>query len=161
MSENNMNDWVFLPEEESEDTSPVEEVPTERIGDFMVRNGNEAVKYAGKDYAGTDTVAVVPEGITKIDSFFLEGKHVTEVRIPSTVTEICGGAFLETPDLKNIFVDEANPAYKSIDGCLYDKSGKTFIRCPSVRKLVEIADGTEKVESCALFQSVAKEIKFT
>ena len=155
MSENNMNDWVFLPAEESEDTSPVEEVPADRIGDFMVRNGNEVV-----EYVGTSTIIVIPEGITKIDSFFLEGKHVTEVRIPSTVTEMGVGSFLEAPDLKNIFVDEANPAYKSIDGCLYDKSGKSFIRCPSDRESVEIAEGTEKVESCAFFQCSVKEIKF-
>jgi len=155
MSEKNMNDWVFLPAEESEDTSPVEEVPADRIGDFMVRNGNEVV-----EYVGTSTIIVIPEGITKVDSFFLEGKHVTEVRIPSTVTEMGVGSFLEAADLKNIFVDEANPAYKSIDGCLYDKSGKSFIRCPSDRELVEIAEGTEKVESCAFFQCSVKEIKF-
>ena len=100
MSENNINDWVLLPEEESEDTSPVEEVSTERIGDFMVRNGNEVV-----EYVGTSTIIIIPEGITKVDSFFLEGKHVTEVHLPSTAIEIFGGAFLEAPDLKNIFVD--------------------------------------------------------
>ena len=155
MSENNMNDWVFLPAEESEDTSPAEEASAKRIGDFMVRNGNEAV-----EYVGTSTVVVIPEGITKIDSFFLEGKTVTEVHIPSTVTEISGAAFFEAPDLKNIFVDEANPAYKSIDGCLYDKSGKSFISCPSDRELVEIAERTGKVESCAFFQCSVKEIKF-
>ena len=154
MCENNINDWVFLPAEESEDTSPVEEVPAERIGDFMVRNG-EAVEYVGED-----TVVYIPDGITNIGSFLFEGKHVTEVHIPSTVFEISGAAFFEAPDLKNIFVDEANPAYKSIDGCLYDKSGKSFIRCPSDRESVEIAEGTEKVESCASFQCSVKEIKF-
>ena len=154
MCENNINDWVFWPNEESEDTSPIEEASAERIGDFMVRNGNEAV-----EYVGTSTVVVIPEGITKVDSFFLEGKHVTEVRIPSTVTEMGVGSFLEAPDLKNIFVDEANTAYKSIDGCLYDKSGKSFIRCPSDRELVEIVEETEKVVSCAFFQCSVKEIK--
>lgn len=155
MCENDMKDWVFLPAEESEDTSPVEEEPAERIGDFMVRNGNEVV-----EYDGTSAIVIIPEGITKVDSFFLEGKHVTEVRIPSTVTEMGVGSFLEAPDLKNIFVNEANPAYQSIDGCLYDKSGKSFIRCPSDRESVEIAEGTEKVESCAFFQCSVKEIKF-
>ena len=154
MNENNMNDREFVPVEESEDTSPVEE-PTARIGDFMVRNGNEIVQYVG-----TDEVAVIPEGMEKIESFFLEGMPVIEVYIPSSVTEICGGAFLETPGLKNIFVDEANTVYKSIDGCLYDKSGKSFICCPSDRDTVEIAEGTEKIEASAFFQCSVKEIKF-
>lgn len=153
MCENDMKDWVFVPEEENM-CEPVEVAPAIRVGDFMVRDG-EAV-----DYVGEDTVVYIPDGITNIGSFLFEGKHVTEVRIPSTVTEMGVGSFLEVPDLKNIFVDEANPAYQSIDGCLYDKSGKTFIRCPSDRESVEIAEGTEKVESCAFFQCSVKEIKF-
>ena len=153
MSENDMKDWVFVPEEENM-CEPVEVAPAIRVGDFMVRDG-EAVEYVGED-----TVVYIPDGITNIGSFLFEGKHVTEVCIPSTVTEISGGAFLEASDLKNIFVDEANPAYQSIDGCLYDKSGKTFIRCPSDRELVEISEGTKKVESCAFFQCSVKEIKF-
>ena len=153
MCENDMKDWVFVPEEENM-CEPVEVAPAIRVGDFMVRDG-EAVEYVGED-----TVVYIPDGITNIGSFLFEGKHVTEVHIPSTVVEISGAAFFEAPDLKNIFVDEANPAYKSIDGCLYDKSGKSFIRCPSDRELVEIAEGTEKVESCAFFQCSVKEIKF-
>lgn len=153
MSENDMKDWVFVPEEEHK-CEPVEVAPAIRVGDFMVRDG-EAVEYVGED-----TVVYISDGITNIGSFLFEGKHVTEVRIPSTVTEMGVGSFLEVPDLKNIFVDEANPAYQSIDGCLYDKSGKTFIRCPSDRELVEISEGTEKVESCAFFQCSVKEIKF-
>ena len=153
MSENDMKDWVFVPEEEPK-CEPVEVAPAIRVGDFMVRDG-EAVEYVVED-----TVVYIPDGITNIGSFLFEGKHVTEVRIPSTITEMGVGSFLEVPDLKNIFVDEANPAYQSIDGCLYDKSGKTFIRCPSDRELVEISEGTEKVESCAFFQCSVKEIKF-
>lgn len=153
MSEIDMKDWVFVPEEEPK-CEPVEVAPAIRVGDFMVRDG-EAVEYVGED-----TVVHFPDGITNIGSFLFEGKHVTEVRIPSTVTEMSVGSFFEAPDLKNIFVDEANPAYQSIDGCLYDKSGKTFIRCPSDRELVEISEGTEKVESCAFFQCSVKEIKF-
>ena len=153
MCENDMKDWVFVPEEENM-CEPVEVAPAIRVGDFMVRDG-EAVEYVGED-----TVVYIPDGITNIGSFLFEGKHVNEVRIPSTVTEMGVGSFLEAPDLKNIFVDEANTVYKSIDGCLYDKGGKSFIRCPSDRELVEIAEGTEKVESCAFFQCSVKEIKF-
>ena len=153
MSENDMKDWVFVPEEEHK-CEPVEVAPAIRVGDFMVRNG-EAVEYVGED-----TVVYISDGITNIGSFLFEGKHVTEVHIPSTVVEISGAAFFEAPDLKDIFVDEANPAYKSIDGCLYDKSGKSFIRCPSDRELVEIAEGCEVVGYMAFFQSSAKKLTF-
>ena len=83
MSENNMKDCEFVLMESSEYVTPAEEAPAERIGDFIVRGGDEVVKYVG-----TDMVVVIPEGITKIDSFFLEGKQVTEVRLSSTAIEI-------------------------------------------------------------------------
>jgi hypothetical protein len=120
----------------------------------MVRDG-EAVEYMGEN-----TVVYIPDGIANIGDFLFEGKHVTDVHIPATVVKISGAAFFEAFDLKNIFVDEVNPEYRSIDGCLYDKRGKTFIRCPSARESVEIFEGTEKVESCAFFQCSVKEIKF-
>jgi hypothetical protein len=121
----------------------------------MVRDG-EAVEYMGEN-----TVVYIPDGIANIGDFLFEGKHVTDVHIPATVVKISGAAFFEAFDLKNIFVDEVNPEYRSIDGCLYDKRGKTFIRCPSDRESVEIFEGTEKVESCAFFQCSVKEIKFS
>ena len=53
--------------EEAVTESPIEEASAKRIGDFMVRKGNEAV-----GYVGTSTVVVIPEGITKIDSKLME-----------------------------------------------------------------------------------------
>lgn len=160
MCENDMKDWVFVPEEENIDNPPHFITSMEEFLSAVERINSLFDKEPDENADSESKVVVVPEGITKIEGFFLEDENATEVHIPSTVVEISGAAFFEAPDLKNIFVDEANPAYKSIDGCLYDKSGKGFIRCPSDRELVEIAEGTEKVESCAFFQCSVKEIKF-
>ena len=57
----------------------------------------------------------------------------TRIEIPSTyegiaVTSIEEGAFLDCIALTSISVDENNTVYKSIDGNLYSKDGKTLVQ---------------------------------
>ena len=61
---------------------------------------------------------------------------------------------------ENIEVDSENQYYKTIDGILYSKNGKTLLKCPNHRtEDVVIPDGVERIaphafESCR-FQSVS------
>ena len=61
----------------------------------------------------------------------------TELVIPASVTSIrhnsLGGHYYYgfTNRLERITVEDGNSRYKSIDGCLYTKDGKTFIKCPA------------------------------
>ena len=59
------------------------------------------------------------------DAFW--GSYCEELYIPASVTTIKSLTFHEFWDMKNYIVDENNPNYKSIDGNLYSKDGKTFI----------------------------------
>lgn len=111
-------------------------------------------------YTGSDTEVVVPEGAVELDDFFIEGDVVTAVTLPSTVSKISLAAFFEISNLKNIFVDEANPVYKSIDGCLYSKDGKRFLYCPDRTEPLTIAEGCEVIESYAFFKREVGEIIF-
>ena len=111
-------------------------------------------------YTGSDTEVVVPEGVVELDDFFIEGDVVTAVTLPSTVSKISSAAFFEISNLKNIFVDEANPVYKSIDGCLYSKDGKRFFYCPDRTEPLTIAEGCEVIESYAFFKREVGEIIF-
>ena len=142
-------------EEETVTESPIEEASVERIGDFMVRNGNEVV-----EYVGTSTIVVIPEEFTSIAAFLVDGKPVDEVHIPSTVTEISGAAFFEATSLGKIIVDEANPVYSSIDGCLYSKDKKRFLYCSDKIEPLYIAEGCEVIESCAFFKRDVREVYF-
>lgn len=72
--------------------------------------------------------------------------------IPATVEEIPSGVFSEATFLNEIVVDESNPVYKSIDGCLYSKDGKRFIYCPDRTEPLYIADGCEVIEPYAFFK---------
>ena len=70
---------------------------------------------------------VLPEGVTSIEanSFSSILKNIT---IPASVTSIDAEAFKNCTRLKNIEVSEENTVYKSIDGNLYTKDGKTLVK---------------------------------
>lgn len=83
----------------------------------------------------------------------------TELVIPASVTSIrhnslggSGDDFYSrfTNRLERITVEDGNPRYMSIDGCLYSKDGKTFIKCPAGYKgKVVVADGVKFIADCA------------
>ncbi|MBQ9288624.1 MAG: leucine-rich repeat protein [Clostridia bacterium] len=60
------------------------------------------------------------------------GGGVRTVSLPATVTHIAPGAFADS-GITAIRVSESNPAYKSVQGVLYTKSGAELICCPPSR----------------------------
>jgi uncharacterized repeat protein (TIGR02543 family) len=75
--------------------------------------------------------AVIPDGVTDIDIYaFYQAPGLTSVTIPASVTTIGKGAFRGTTALTSISVDPGNTYYKSINGVLFNKSGKTLIHYP-------------------------------
>ena len=71
---------------------------------------------------------VIGKGITKIKDISLGECCVKEIYISSSIKEIDNEVFKGLMGLENIIVDEANRVYKSLDGNLYSKDGKTFIK---------------------------------
>ena len=73
----------------------------------------------------------VPDGVTKICADAFETCHrLTGIEIGAGVTEIEEGAFWGSDSLLNISVDEANAAYSSVDGVLFNKDKTELIWCP-------------------------------
>ncbi len=67
--------------------------------------------------------------VTEITSpGFEERDNLISVSIPSGVKKISMYAFAYCTKLMNIFVDDANTVYKSIDGNLYSEDGKILIQ---------------------------------
>lgn len=73
-------------------------------------------------------IVTIPDSVTSIDSFAFYGcGSLTSIAIPDSVTSIGDGAFEGCGSLMNITVSENNKTYKSIDGDMYSKDGKTLI----------------------------------
>lgn len=85
-------------------------------------------------------------------------KRLLQLNLPSTVTTV-------TPKnlpafLHRIEIAEENPAFRSIDGVLYSKDGKTLVRYPGYRDDEEytVPDGVETILPDAFFNAALKKI---
>ena len=89
------------------------------------------------------------------DHAFLGASNIRSVTIPASITSIGDEAFFYCSGLTDIYVDEGNPCYKSIDGNLYSKDGTTLVRYAIGRtsSLVEIPDGVTSIGSFAFATS--------
>lgn len=76
------------------------------------------------------TSLVIPDSVINIaSSAFEDCTNLESVRIGKGVVNIDPSAFSGCEKLYNIEVDSQNPNYKSIDGHLYTKDGKTLVQC--------------------------------
>ncbi|MBQ8380383.1 MAG: leucine-rich repeat domain-containing protein, partial [Clostridia bacterium] len=93
------------------------------IPDSVTNIGNYAFCYCT-----SLTSVTIGDSVTSIgDNVFQVCTNLTSVTIGDSVTSIGDSAFSGCTSLTNINVSENNSAYKSIDGNLYSKDGKTLI----------------------------------
>lgn len=76
---------------------------------------------------------------------------LTSVTIPSDVESIEPGAFFRCEKLVKFKVEKYNNCFTAKDGILYDKSGKTLVRCPVGLESVVIPDGVTKIGAYAFY----------
>ena len=105
---------------------------------------------------GDDTLYVPPtlggKPVVEIEAAGIRADWNTKLHIPASVTSVrhgavsVGGFYDYTNRLQWISVDSGNGYYKSVDGCLYTKDGRTFVLCPRGRLgRVTVASGTQYI----------------
>ena len=97
----------------------------------------------------------------------IDGKTVTEIRkeafsncasiyeivIPDTVTLIDPSAFIGCTSLKAITVSDSNEAYKTVNGNLYSKDGKTLVKfCDVSAAEFSLPDTVSEISPYAFYQ---------
>ena len=99
------------------------------ITSIVVESGVTAIGYgAFRELTEVETVTL-PESLKTIGEYaFLGCSKLLSIAIPSEVNEIGTYVFDECTALIAIDVNGNNLVYKSVNGVLFDKSGKTLIR---------------------------------
>ena len=84
---------------------------------------------------------------------FYKCTSLTSVTIPSRVTSIGDGSFDYCTSLTSIMVDENNTAYSSVDGVLFNNSGKELIKYPADKTSTSysIPDGVTSIGGDAFY----------
>ncbi|TVP95970.1 MAG: hypothetical protein EA374_02740 [Acholeplasmatales bacterium] len=77
---------------------------------------------------------------------FYGSSSLTHLHLPASVETLNDTAFLYTYGMETFTVDEANPHFKTIDGILFSKDGKTLVRYPAGRDTVTTYELPNHVE---------------
>lgn len=99
--------------------------------------------------------------IKKIDANAFTTTALGNITIPATVESIDGTAFLNCTEMENIYVNEKNTKYTSIEGVLYTKDKKTLLTYPTGKRIVNytIPNGTVTIGESAFQGATLKTVK--
>ena len=125
------------------------------MGNSVTTIGSSAFIYCSK----LDGVEI-PDSVTTIcDSAFYGCSGLKTLTIGSSVSAIGGNSLSGCFNLADITVDDNNTYYKSIDGNLYTKDGKTLIQYATGKKdkTIEIPDGVTSISTSAFQNASALE----
>ncbi|MGN0531076.1 MAG: leucine-rich repeat protein [Eubacterium sp.] len=137
----------------------IDESAFENCYDLTTVNFGKGVRYIG-NYAFYDTSlesVTLPESLEAIDWGAFEYTYIKNVTIPKNVSFIKCTAFGYS-DLQAYNVVADNPYYKSVNGVLFSKDGKTIVSYPCSRYEVSgayysVPKGTEAIGEDAFYQA--------
>ncbi len=135
-------------------------IPPAKKGKYEVPAGVAEIAAGAFANCTEITSVIFPEGVTEIPAYTFYGcSSLTEISLPASVETIGDGA-LDCPSLTKINIDENNKTYKSADGVLYSKDGKTLIMCLSSKEgKYEIPEGVTEILTSAFASSSLTEVK--
>ncbi|MBR4752519.1 MAG: leucine-rich repeat domain-containing protein [Thermoguttaceae bacterium] len=97
---------------------------------YYVPKGVETIGAGALQYCFFLRTVVIPNGVKTIGDNAISGGFLSTISLPASVEHIGDGAFENYTHIKSIYVAEDNPFFRSIDGVLYSKDGKTLLFYP-------------------------------
>lgn len=125
-----------------------------RIWSIVIMPGVTRIGDHAFHFIGGATSATIPDTVTSIGDYaFYACSYLSSVTIPKSVASIGEGVFSFCSGLNNIFVDEENQKYTSVDGVLFNKGKTALIAYPGGRTdaVYSIPDGVTRIENFAFF----------
>ncbi|MCR5664733.1 MAG: leucine-rich repeat protein [Oscillospiraceae bacterium] len=113
-------------------------------------------------YGSGITSVTIPNGVSYIGSYGFGFCHeLPSVTIPAGVTTILDGAFSGGTSMETIYVDSANPSFKSEDGVLFSKDGSVLCCFPSGKSgsSYTVPEGVTTIASDAFRLCLLPEVK--
>ena len=115
-----------------------------------------------KDYKSSIHSITLEKGVYGIGKFAFYGcSELNSITIPKNINNIGKAAFCNCKSLENIVVSSSNSKYESINGILFNKGGKTLIKCSSGKSITsyEISNSVTSIGSyafhcCSNLQSI-------
>ena len=100
---------------------------------------------------------VIPSGVTHIGDMCFNGCYIQTITIPASVEKISPFAFGCVPTLWKFNVADDSPYFKSVDGVLFSKDGKTLVSYPydNPRSAYVAPDGVTSVGDRAFTSCVS------
>jgi len=98
---------------------------------------------------------IMPSSLRRIGIGALSSYVSEEITIPAGVLNIKGGSFTGCDNLKNIYVDQKNPNYCSVDGILFNKDKTELVAYPAGKTELEykIPSDITALSSYAFYKS--------
>ena len=123
------------------------------LPDGLKKIGIEAFGHAGI------TEIDIPQSVEEIQRGAFANTGLTSVKLPDNLTHIGSVPFNGCKNLMEITISESNPNYKTPDGVLYTKDGKTIIQYPCAKGgEYKIGNGTEVIGYGAFAESAIEKV---
>lgn len=104
----------------------------EQLTDLVIPDSVTAIGQSAFVSCVNVTNLTLGNGLQNIGEAAFTGlAKLANVSLPAGATNVAPGAFAHCTALTNIAVSTDNPAYKSVDGVLFDKEGKMLVQFPA------------------------------
>ena len=125
------------------------------LGDFIFEDKFEGQPLCGRNlFLNGELIneLKIPSGVKSIPPSAFHGcRSIGRVYLPASVMDVGANAFAGCPNFVEFIVAEDNQFYKSVNGLLLTKDGRTLVAVPAGKETVLIPDCVEAIGEQAAF----------